>query len=762
MESMLHGSDALPFSSQTPHSNSLNTSFTSSIESDHLDFLANLSPGENSNLTNSDTNINQPTTPVTTTSAPELNQMKEHVSSEVVSSSTSSTLFDSQYSSISSPANGPAEIKLKLSKNLFTSQYSSTTVTQSPVPDNSSPPQLKASSSPKMLICSLQSAPPHIRSLFTTLQHLNKNVSASLGSLTTTTTTIPSPNKSALLLSPPPPPPPQAQATTLLTVPNDHHQHHHHLHHQPIITSPSSKQSSSSRGRNRSQSEEHQQLSSSSSSRKVHSSRKRPKKGKPEKDFTDLLLHLLRQIKRKDAQNFFLYPVTDAIAPGYSALITTPMDLTTMQAAIEGQKQQQQQSSKYLNLGDFIADVKLICDNAMKYNHPDTVYYKAAAKLWHFTNSKLTKKEALVSYAKNYAKCTPLELSLTASSTSSSFHRLSQPSTNQTLFDQKSSTSLSMHTSAAVFSSSSTGALPSFSTLYPPTSSAPAVSSSSSSSLAENAVVSTNSDTQQQLSSYLPDLQYEVPPNAYPAQQLPPLQPPPALPVEAKEKRESEMTTEEMVASIQASARKAAENLRRYRGVPRLSYLSENPNIAFSKSGVCDGSVVVLNTLCTGDVPASSKPISLKHLAPLVTDPSTSEEGADKNISAEQQTTKELQTEEAEEKTNSKPATESTEKLEKSKNEEEEEEEKEDSLVKKIALEIKAKEKKIEELRRKLIPAVYEDDDGLNYALSISRFTRDIDEHSASNRIIPLALNKLTTGKHRKSLDTFNKLLLLN
>ncbi len=260
-----------------------------------------------------------------------------------------------------------------------------------------------------------------------------------------------------------------------------------------------------------------------------------------------------------------------------------------------------------------------------------------------------------------------------------------------------------------------------------------------------------------------------MPPNAYSAPQLPP----PPLPVETREKRESEMTTEEMVASIQASARKAAENLRRYRGVPRLSYLSEyTPGDAFPESGVCDGSVVVLNTLCTGDVPASSKPISLKHLAstctlkeiarPLVTDPSTSEEGADKDISAEQQTTKELQTEEAEEKTNSKPATESTEKLEKSKNEEEEEEEKEDSLVKKVALEIKAKEKKIEELRRKLIPAVYEDDDGLNYALSISRFTRDIDEHSASNRIIPLALNKLTTGKHRKSLDTFNKLLLLN
>lgn len=169
---------------------------------------------------------------------------------------------------------------------------------------------------------------------------------------------------------------------------------------------------SSSRSRSRSRSQSHERNYQSSSSLSPHqSSFSRPRKPKTEKGFIDLLEHLLRQIKRRDPKNFFLYPVTDEIAPGYSTFISSPMDMTTIQRKID----QRHSQPKYLNLGDFIADVKLICDNAMRYNRPETIYYKAASKLSVFT-IRLIKKEALVGYAKTYSKCTPLQLSLTPSS----------------------------------------------------------------------------------------------------------------------------------------------------------------------------------------------------------------------------------------------------------------------------------------------------------------------------------------------------------
>lgn len=41
--------------------------------------------------------------------------------------------------------------------------------------------------------------------------------------------------------------------------------------------------------------------------------------------------------------------------------------------------------------GHFQADFKLMCDNAMVYNRPETVYYKAAKKLLH-TGFKMMSK----------------------------------------------------------------------------------------------------------------------------------------------------------------------------------------------------------------------------------------------------------------------------------------------------------------------------------------------------------------------------------
>ncbi|KAG5860787.1 hypothetical protein JTB14_010744 [Gonioctena quinquepunctata] len=45
--------------------------------------------------------------------------------------------------------------------------------------------------------------------------------------------------------------------------------------------------------------------------------------------------HLLTQLEKKDPQNFFAWPVTENIAPGYSTIITNPMDFSTMRQKIE-------------------------------------------------------------------------------------------------------------------------------------------------------------------------------------------------------------------------------------------------------------------------------------------------------------------------------------------------------------------------------------------------------------------------------------------
>ncbi|XP_030301795.1 bromodomain-containing protein 9 isoform X7 [Calypte anna] len=100
-----------------------------------------------------------------------------------------------------------------------------------------------------------------------------------------------------------------------------------------------------------------------------------------------LLEHFLRQLQRKDPHGFFAFPVTDAIAPGYSMIIKHPMDFGTMKDKIS--------ANEYKSVTEFKADFKLMCDNAMTYNRPDTVYYKLAKKILH-TGFKMMSKERLL------------------------------------------------------------------------------------------------------------------------------------------------------------------------------------------------------------------------------------------------------------------------------------------------------------------------------------------------------------------------------
>ncbi|XP_063225828.1 bromodomain-containing protein 7 isoform X2 [Bacillus rossius redtenbacheri] len=108
-----------------------------------------------------------------------------------------------------------------------------------------------------------------------------------------------------------------------------------------------------------------------------------------------LLDYLLKGLEKRDPQQFFAWPVTDHIAPGYSQIISQPMDFSTMKQKID--------DNQYATLADYIEDFKLMCNNAMVYNHPETIYYKAAKKLLHvglkmMTADKLKPLRSVVSY----------------------------------------------------------------------------------------------------------------------------------------------------------------------------------------------------------------------------------------------------------------------------------------------------------------------------------------------------------------------------
>ncbi|NWI98268.1 BRD7 protein, partial [Crypturellus undulatus] len=102
----------------------------------------------------------------------------------------------------------------------------------------------------------------------------------------------------------------------------------------------------------------------------------------------EALNQLMRQLQRKDPSSFFSFPVTDFIAPGYSMIIKNPMDFSTMKEKIK--------NNGYQSIEELKDNFKLMCTNAMIYNKPDTIYYKAAKKLLH-SGMKILSQERIQS-----------------------------------------------------------------------------------------------------------------------------------------------------------------------------------------------------------------------------------------------------------------------------------------------------------------------------------------------------------------------------
>ncbi|XP_064414612.1 bromodomain-containing protein 7 isoform X2 [Latimeria chalumnae] len=124
-----------------------------------------------------------------------------------------------------------------------------------------------------------------------------------------------------------------------------------------------------------------------------------------EKEQTPLqeaLTQLIRQLQRKDPTAFFSFPVTDFIAPGYSIIIKRPMDFSTMKEKVK--------RTEYQSVEELKDDFKLMCENAMKYNKPETIYYKAAKKLLH-SGMKILSQERIQSLKQSIEFMADLEKS---------------------------------------------------------------------------------------------------------------------------------------------------------------------------------------------------------------------------------------------------------------------------------------------------------------------------------------------------------------
>lgn len=76
---------------------------------------------------------------------------------------------------------------------------------------------------------------------------------------------------------------------------------------------------------------------------------------------------ILLALIRRDPLHLFALPVT---AEGYQAIIQNPIDFSTIRDNVL--------NCRYSSLGSFTSDARLLCQNALAYNHASSVYYKTA------------------------------------------------------------------------------------------------------------------------------------------------------------------------------------------------------------------------------------------------------------------------------------------------------------------------------------------------------------------------------------------------
>jgi SET domain/Bromodomain len=75
-------------------------------------------------------------------------------------------------------------------------------------------------------------------------------------------------------------------------------------------------------------------------------------------------------LTRRDPLLLFAEPV---LADGYAAIVSKPIDFGKIRTNVL--------SDKYSSLGGFVSDIRLLCENALLYNPPGTIYWKTGKEL---------------------------------------------------------------------------------------------------------------------------------------------------------------------------------------------------------------------------------------------------------------------------------------------------------------------------------------------------------------------------------------------
>ncbi|KAJ3162482.1 pre-mRNA-splicing factor prp46 [Geranomyces michiganensis] len=103
------------------------------------------------------------------------------------------------------------------------------------------------------------------------------------------------------------------------------------------------------------------------------------------KSLHTILSKLITSFRQKDVYGFFLDPVDTSVVTDYMTVVKEPMDLGTMEKKVRRRE--------YKSCAEFKRDFNLVVVNAKTYNSPDTVYFKAAAKLEAYGNRAIEREE---------------------------------------------------------------------------------------------------------------------------------------------------------------------------------------------------------------------------------------------------------------------------------------------------------------------------------------------------------------------------------
>lgn len=84
-------------------------------------------------------------------------------------------------------------------------------------------------------------------------------------------------------------------------------------------------------------------------------------------------MNLLRQIKKHHNAEPFLEPVNLDQCPNYLSVVSTPMDLSTVESKLK--------AGVYGNTTDFGNDIRMIWLNSYKYNAGNPIMYQATLEM---------------------------------------------------------------------------------------------------------------------------------------------------------------------------------------------------------------------------------------------------------------------------------------------------------------------------------------------------------------------------------------------